>query len=125
MSCYARSTKKQTQLADEVHSCHEAGPYGFVLHRQMAAPGGHNLAVRPRNWDGYARKVKTDRRDALALLLCLDWYLTGNDEAVTAIRVPGETEGPSRSATRQRARLPVERQWLAGQRRRRASTPPT
>ncbi len=61
------------------------------------------------------KKVKTDRRDALALLSCLDRYLAGNDEALAAIRVPGEAEEQSRSATRQREQLRNERQRLAAQ----------
>ena len=54
--------KKQTELADEVHGCYEAGPFGFVLHRRLVAAGVKNLVVRPRNWDEYGKKVKTDRR---------------------------------------------------------------
>src|ERR1039457_2730087 len=79
---------KQVKLADEVHCCYEAGPFGFVLHRQLEKLGVKNLVVRPRNWDEYGKKVKTDRRDALALLSCLDRYLAGNREALTVIRVP-------------------------------------
>ena len=26
---------KQVKLADEVHCCYEAGPFGFVLHRRL------------------------------------------------------------------------------------------
>lgn len=48
--------KKQLQLADEVHCCYEAGPFGFVLHKRLAALGVKNLVVRPRNWDEYSKK---------------------------------------------------------------------
>jgi transposase len=89
---------KQVKQADEVHCCYEAGPFGFVLHRQLEKLGVKNLVVRPRNWDEYGKKVKTDRRDALALLSCLDRYLAGNREALTVIRVPTEQEEQSRSA---------------------------
>ncbi len=58
--------------ADVVHCCYEAGPFGFVLHRRLVRLGVKNLVVRPRNWDEYGKKVKTDRRDALALVSCLD-----------------------------------------------------
>lgn len=107
--------KKQTQLADAVHCCYEAGPFGFVLHRRLEALGVHSMVVRPRNWDEYHKKVKTDRRDALALLSCLDRYLAGNDEALAEIRVPAEAEERTRSDTRQRAQLLAERKRLAAQ----------
>jgi transposase len=107
--------KKQTQLADEVHCCYEAGPFGFVLHRRLVALGVRNMVVRPRNWDEYNKKVKTDRRDALALLSCLDRYLAGNKEALCEIRVPAEAEERTRSDTRQREQLLAERKRLAAQ----------
>ena len=106
---------KQAQLADEVHCCYEAGPFGFVLHRRLVGLGIKNLVVRPRNWDEYGKKVKTDRRDALALLSCLDRYVAGNTEALTSIRVPAEAEEQSRSCTRQRAQLLEHRKRLAAQ----------
>lgn len=106
---------KQAQLADEVHCCYEAGPFGFVLHRRLVGLGIKNLVVRPRNWDEYGKKVKTDRRDALALLSCLDRYVAGNTEALTSIRVPAEAEEQSRSITRQRAQLLEHRKRLAAQ----------
>ena len=107
--------KKQTQLADEVHSCYEAGPFGFVLHKRLTMLGVKNAVVRPRNWDEYSKKVKTDRRDALALLSCLDRYLSGNKEALTVIRVPSDEEEKVRSDTRQREQLLAERKRRAAQ----------
>jgi len=107
--------KKQTQLADEVHCCYEAGPFGFVLHKRLVALGVKSLVVRPRNWDEYGRKVKTDRRDALALVSCLDRYLAGNTEALTVIRVPSDAEEKARSDTRQRDQLLAERKRLAAE----------
>jgi transposase len=107
--------KKQTELADEVHCCYEAGPFGFVLHKRLVAVGVRNLVVRPRNWDEYGKKVKTDRRDALALLSCLDRYLAGNQEALTVVRVPADEEERARSESRQREQLLAERKRLAAQ----------
>ena len=106
---------KQVQQADVVHCCYEAGPFGFVLHRRLVGLGVRNLVVRPRNWDEYGRKVKTDRRDALALVSCLDRYVAGNTEALTSIRVPTETEAHSRSVSRQREQLLEHRKHLAAQ----------
>jgi transposase len=107
--------KKQTQLADEVYCCYEAGPFGFVLHKRLTMLGVKNYVVRPRNWDEYSKKVTTDRRDALALLSCLDRYLAGNQEALTVIRVPSDDEEKARSDTRQREQLLAERKRFAAQ----------
>ena len=106
---------KQAQLADEVHCCYEAGPFGFVLHRHLVRLGVKSLVVRPRNWDEYGQKVKTDRRDALALVSCLDRYVAGNTEALTVVRVPTETEERTRSLSRQREQLLEHRKRFAAQ----------
>ncbi|MBI3887066.1 MAG: IS110 family transposase [Opitutae bacterium] len=106
---------KQVQQADVVHCCYEAGPFGFVLHRRLERLGVKNLVVRPRNWDEYGKKVKTDRRDALALVSCLDRYVAGNTEALTSIRVPTEAEEQARSVTRQREQMLEHRKRLAAQ----------
>lgn len=106
---------KQVQLADVVHCCYEAGPFGFVLHRRLVRLGVKNLVVRPRNWDEYGKKVKTDRRDALALASCLDRFVAGNTEALTSIRIPTEAEEQSRSVSRQREQMLEHRKRLAAQ----------
>ena len=56
--------KKQTALAQQVYSCYEAGPFGYCLHRQLKEWGITNYVIRPRDWDEYGKKVKTDKRDA-------------------------------------------------------------
>jgi transposase len=106
---------KQAQQADVVHCCYEAGPFGFGLHRRLLRLGIKNIVVRPRNWDEYSKKVKTDRRDALALVSCLDRFVAGNTEALTSIRIPTEAEERSRSVTRQREQLLEHRKRLAAQ----------
>ena len=106
---------KQAQQADVVHCCYEAGPFGFSLHRRLLRLGLKSLVVRPRNWDEYGKKVKTDRRDALALVSCLDRFVAGNTEALTSIHIPSETEEQSRSITRQREQLLEHRKRLAAQ----------
>jgi transposase len=106
---------KQVKLADEVHCCYEAGPFGFVLHRRLEKMGVRNRVVRPRNWDEYGKKVKTDRRDALALVGCLDRYLAGNTEALSIIVVPSEQQEQQRAESRQRAQLQNQRRRLASQ----------
>jgi transposase len=91
---------RQLAAAESVHSCYEAGPFGYVLHRRLTALGVHNLVVRPRDWSTYGERVKTDARDAGALCSSLDRYLAGNRGALSVVWVPSEAESGSRSAAR-------------------------
>jgi transposase len=107
--------QKQLELAAQVYSCYEAGPFGYSLHRQLTALGLTNYVVRPRGWDEYGKQVKTDKRDAKELVLNLDRYVSGNSEAFCVVRVPSEAEEQARSRSRQRESLQKERQRLAAQ----------
>jgi len=107
--------KKQAALAEKGYSCYEAGPFGYSLHRKLTALGITNYVVRPRDWDEYGKKVKTDKRDAKGLVLNLDRYLGGNRDAFCVVRVPSEAEEQSRSRSRQREQLKKEKQRLAAQ----------
>jgi transposase len=108
---------RQLAQADSVHSCYEAGPFGYVLHRRLVAMGVHNLVVRPRDWSTYGERVKTDGRDAGALCSCLDRYLSGNRGALAVVWIPSEAEEAARSVGRQRQSLMREcvRLTLRGQ----------
>ena len=106
---------KQLLLAEEVYSCYEAGPFGYVLHRQLEQLGVRNLVVRPRDWDTYGKGVKTDAADAAALCSCLDRYLAGNRGALSAVRVPTVAEEQARALCRQRQSLQQLRVRLLGQ----------
>jgi transposase len=101
--------RRQVARADAVHSCYEAGPFGYVLHRRLTALGVQNLVVRPRDWSAYGERVKTDGRDAGALCSCLDRYLAGNRGALAVVRVPTEAEEAARAVGRQRQSLARER----------------
>ncbi len=96
--------RKQTALAKQVYSCYEAGPFGYSLHRKLAGFGITNYVVRPRDWDEYGMNVKTDKRDAKALVLGLDRYVAGNRDAFCAVRVPTEAQEQARSRSRQSGR---------------------
>jgi transposase len=98
----------QRGRAKRIVTCYEAGCFGYVLHRQLEAMGIENLVVRPRNWDEYGSKVKTDARDASELCSHLDRYLAGNERALSVVRVPTEEEERSRSLSRQRDTLAKE-----------------
>jgi transposase len=107
--------KKQTALARQVYSCYEAGPFGYRLHRKLKDLGITNYVIRPRDWDEYGKKVKTDKRDAKQMVLNLDRYVAGNSEAFCVVRVPTEAEEQARSRSRQRESLQKEKQRLAAQ----------
>jgi len=107
--------KKQTALAQQVYSCYEAGPFGYGLHRQLKEWGITNYVIRPRDWDEYGKKVKTDKRDAQQMVLSLDRYVAGNHEAFCVVRVPTEAQEQARSRSRQRESLQKEKQRLAAQ----------
>jgi transposase len=106
--------RRQLGQAEHVHSCYEAGPFGYVLHRRLAALGVDNLVVRPRDWSTYGERVKTDSRDAAALCSCLDRYLAGNRGALAVVRVPTEAEEQARAIGRQRQALAHVRLILQG-----------
>jgi len=107
--------KKQRALAPQVYSCYEAGPFGYALHRKLKELGITNYVIRPRDWDEYGKKVKTDKRDAKEMVLNLDRYVAGNQEAFCVVRVPTEAEEQARSRSRQRESLQKEKQRLAAQ----------
>lgn len=93
-----------------VHSCYEAGPCGYGLHRQLVQLGAQNLVVVPRRWDPQGQRVKTDKRDARQLCDALDRYLRGNTAAFSLVRVPTPEQESRRAVGRQRGMLLKERQ---------------
>ena len=106
---------KQITVADKVFTCYEAGPFGYSLHRKLEKMGVTNYVVRPRDWDEYGKKVKTDKRDAKELALHLGRYVNGNHETFCAVRVPTEAQEQERSISRQRESFQREKQRLAAQ----------
>jgi transposase len=107
--------KKQLELAEEVHSCYEAGPFGYGLHRQLEQMGVHNLVIRPQDWDEHHKGVKTDKTDALALVQRLSRYVDGNEKELAVVRVPTVEQELARSQSRQREQLMSHRLRLEAQ----------
>jgi transposase len=107
--------KKQLTLAEEVHSCYEAGPFGYGLHRALMAMGIQNVVIRPQDWDELHKGVKTDKTDALALVQRLDRYVQGNRTALAVVRVPTPEQEMARSQSRQREQLLSHRVRLEAQ----------
>jgi len=93
----------------EVHSCYEAGPCGYGLHRSLIKMRVANIVVAPQRWDERGKRVKTDKRDARELADRLDRYLRGNANAFSVVRVPSEEEEQRRSMVRQRGSILKER----------------
>ena len=116
-----RFVVRQKDLAREVHTCYEAGAFGYHLHRKLEALGVSNLVVQPQDWDERGKGVKTDRIDALALCQRLDRYVRGNRKAFSVVRVPSEEEERERAFSRQRQReraFSRQRQQLVRERQR-------
>ena len=93
--------KTQLPLATAVHSCYEAGPFGYGLHRELVALGVHNLVVQPVCLDEQHKGVNHDKSDAKQLALRLDRYVAGNTHALATVRVPTPAEEQKRAASRQ------------------------
>lgn len=90
-------------------SCYEAGPLGYVLHRELIAAGVTNVVVAPQRLDTDGRAQKTDRLDARALVERLDRYERGNRHALSIVRVPTPEQEQVRARVRLRTRLAATR----------------
>ena len=107
--------KPQLALADAVHSCYEAGPFGYGLHRELVALGVQNVVVQPVCLDERHTGVNHDKSDAKELALRLDRYAAGNSHALATVRVPTPEQEQQRIESRQREQLRREVQRLAAQ----------
>ncbi len=50
-----------TGRCEQLHSCSEAGPFGYSLHRCLTQMGVRNHVIGPINGDEHGKNVKTDR----------------------------------------------------------------
>jgi transposase len=105
----------QLALADAVHSCYEAGPLGYGLHRDLVKLGVRNVVVQPVCLDEHHKGVNHDKSDARELALRLDRYVAGNTHALATVRVPTPEEEQRRIESRQREQLKREVQRVAAQ----------
>ena len=94
-----------------IASCYEAGRDGFWIHRALLEEGIENYVLDSASIEVSRRrkKVKTDRVDVVALLRLLMRYVSGEKEALHAIRVPTVEEEDQRRLNRERDRLLKER----------------
>jgi transposase len=107
--------KTQLTLADQVHTCYEAGPFGYGLHRELIRLGVKNIVVQPVCLDERHKGVNHDKSDALQLALRLDRYVAGNTRALACVRVPTPEEEQKRIESRQREQLKREVQRVAAE----------
>jgi transposase len=102
---FLKWVRSQVGQAEQVHSCYEAGPFGFVLHRQLSALGIHNVVMQPVCLDERHKKVNHDKSDAREIAQRLDRYVAGNTKALATVRVPTSEEEQKRIETRLREQL--------------------
>ena len=107
--------KTQLPLAGQVHSCYEAGPFGYGLHRTLVGLGVRNVVTQPVCLDEQHKGVNHDKSDAKQLALRLDRYVAGNPHALATVRVPTPEEEQQRIESRQREQLKREVQRVAAQ----------
>jgi len=91
--------------------CYEAGYDGFWLARSLAKLGIECRVLDPASMqvNRRARRVKTDRIDALALLRALIAIDRGERHVCAVVRVPSVEEEDARRSHRERQRLVRER----------------
>jgi transposase len=106
-----------------VVSCYEAGRDGFWIHRALVVRGIANRIVDSSSIEvnRRARRMKTDRLDALKLVQMLVRVCCGERRVWSEVRVPTVAEEAARHISRERTALTQEqtrlmnqlRSWLA------------
>lgn len=99
----------------EVYTCYEIGPSGFKLHHLLEKVGAINIVVQPQGWDDRGKGVKTDAKDAQALVGRLDRYVSGQKEAFAVVRVPTREEQIKKAQSRTRENWAKHRRRMAAQ----------
>jgi transposase len=97
-------TRFQLPAETAVRSCYEAGRDGFWLHRALSTHGVTNVVVDPSSIavDRRARRVKTDRVDAVALVTQLMHATAGDRGGWREVRVPSVAAEADRQLHRER-----------------------
>lgn len=102
-----------------VVSCYEAGRDGFWIHRALLSIGVANRVVDSASIEvnRRARRVKTDRLDALKLVTMLVRVCQGEARVWSEVRVPSAADEAARHVSRERTALTHEQTRLRNQRR--------
>lgn len=98
-----------------VACCYEAGRDGFWLHRLLEAHGVASHVMDPTSLqvDRRARRAKTDRLDAEALLRALMAWSRGERRVCSMVRPPSPEHEDERRLSRERGTLVKERVRLS------------
>jgi transposase len=100
-----------------VMSCYEAGRDGFWIHRALIALGVKNRVVDSASIEvnRRARRTKTDRIDALKLVMMLVRVCCGEPRVFAEVRVPSAEAEAARHRSRERTALVQEQTRLRNQ----------
>jgi len=100
-----------------VISCYEAGRDGFWIHRALVALGVENRVVDSASIEvnRRARRTKTDRIDALKLVMMLVRVCCGEQRVFAEVRVPSAEAEAARHRSRERTALVQEQTRLRNQ----------
>ena len=106
-------------LAARVVSCYEAGRDGFWIHRALEARGVANQVVDSASIEvnRRARRAKTDRLDALKLVMMLVRVWAGERRVWSEVRVPTVAAEAARQVSRERTALTQDQTRLVNQMR--------
>lgn len=98
-------------VVPEVLCCYEAGYEGFWLQRLLSAAGLRTLVIDPASLlvSRKSKRAKTDRIDARAMVRALMAFARGEDQVLSAVRVPTPEREDERRLLRERRRLLAER----------------
>jgi transposase len=102
-----------------VMSCYEAGRDGFWIHRALTHMGLTNRVVDSASIEvnRRARRVKTDRLDAVKLVQMLVRVCYGEGRVWSEVRVPSVADEAARQVSRERTSLTQDRTRLVHQMR--------
>ncbi len=91
--------------------CYEAGYEGFWLHRVLVAAGHRSIVIDPASLlvNRRAKRAKTDRIDARAMIRALIAFNRGEDQVLSAVQIPSVEQDDARRLMRERQRLIKER----------------
>lgn len=91
--------------------CYEAGYEGFWLHRRLGALSIRVVVIDPASLlvDRRAKRAKTDRIDARAMVRALMAHARGEHHVLSEVHVPTVEQDDARRGLRERQRLVKER----------------
>jgi transposase len=104
--------KKKWKLGEQVRVVvmYEAGQDGFWISRALEKLGYETLVIDPASIpvERHARRIKTDRLDAIKLVTCLRAWLRGESDRMHVIRIPSPEAEAQRHLSRDRGEMQKE-----------------